>query len=62
MSFKFIKYKLDSEILRVSEQIKGGNSYVYKGHSPSGMTVAIKEYIGDKFRIEQMLSREVESI
>jgi tRNA A-37 threonylcarbamoyl transferase component Bud32 len=62
MSFETFKFILDAGIPTVSERIKGGNSYVYKGHLPNGMTVAIKEYIGDKFRIERMLSREVESI
>ena len=62
MSFKTFKFILDAGIPTVSERIKGGNSSVYKGHLPNGMTVAIKEYIGDKFRIERMLSREVESI
>jgi tRNA A-37 threonylcarbamoyl transferase component Bud32 len=62
MSLKTFKFILDAGIPTVSERIKGGNSSVYKGHLPNGMTVAIKEYIGDKFRIERMLSREVESI
>ena len=62
MSFETFKFILDAGIPTVSERIKGGNSYVYKGHLPNGTTVAIKEYIGDKFRIERMLSREVESI
>lgn len=62
MSFETFKFILGAGIPTVSERIKGGNSYVYKGHLPNGMTVAIKEYIGDKFRIERMLSREVESI
>ena len=62
MSFETFKFILDAGIPTVSERIKGGNSSVYKGHLPNGMTVAIKEYIGDKFRIERMLSREVESI
>jgi tRNA A-37 threonylcarbamoyl transferase component Bud32 len=62
MSFETFKFVLDAGIPTVSKRIKGGNSSVYKGHLPNGMTVAIKEYIGDKFRIERMLSREVESI
>lgn len=62
MSFETFKFILDAGIPTVSERIKGGNSSVYKGHLPNGMTVAIKEYIGDKFRIKRMLSREVESI
>ena len=62
MSFETFKFKLNAGVPAISEQINGGNSSVYKGHLPNGMTVAIKEYIGDKFRIERMLSREVESI
>ena len=62
MSFETFKFVLDSGIPTVSARIIGGNSSVYKGHLPNGMTVAIKEYIGDKFRIERMLSREAESI
>ena len=62
MSFETFKFKLDAGIPAISEQIKGGNSSVYKAHLPNGMTIAIKEYVGDKFRIERMLSREVASI
>ena len=62
MSFETFKFLLDVGTPTISEQFKGGNSSVYKGHLPNGMTIAIKEYIGDKFRIERMLSREVESI
>lgn len=62
MSFETFKFILDAGIPTVSKRIKGGNSSVYKGHLPNGMTVAIKEYVGEKFRIERMLSREVESI
>ena len=62
MSLETFKFKLEAGIPTVSERIKGGNSSVYKGHLPNGMTIAIKEYRGDKFRIERMISREAESI
>ena len=62
MSFETIKFKLDAGIPTITELIKGGNSSVYKAQLPNGMTIAIKEYVGDKFRIERMLSREVDSI
>ena len=62
MSFETFKFKLDAGIPAISEQIKGGNSSVYKAQLPNGMTIAIKEYVGDKFRIERMLSREGASI
>ena len=62
MSLETFKFKLEAGIPTVSERIKGGNSSVYKGHLPNGMTIAIKEYRGDKFRIERMISREVASI
>ena len=62
MSFESIKFKLDAGIPTITELIKGGNSSVYKAQLPNGMTVAIKEYVGDKFRIERMLAREVASI
>ena len=46
----------------VSAEILGGNSSVFKGHLPDGTALAIKEYKGDKQRIERMLSREEKAI
>lgn len=46
----------------VSAEIPGGNSSVFKGHLPDGTALAIKEYKGDKHRIERMLSREEKAI
>ena len=46
----------------VSAEIPGGNSSVFKGHLPDGTALAIKEYKGDKQRIERMLSREEKAI
>ena len=46
----------------VSAEISGGNSSVFKGHLPDGTALAIKEYKGDKQRIERMLSREEKAI
>lgn len=62
MLIKTFKCELEVGVPKISQQIKGGNSTVYKGHLPNGMTLAIKEYKGDKIRIKRMLSREVESI
>jgi tRNA A-37 threonylcarbamoyl transferase component Bud32 len=62
MSFETFKFRLDAGVPAISEQINGGNSSVYKAHLSNGMTLAIKEYVGDKFRIERMISREVASI
>jgi tRNA A-37 threonylcarbamoyl transferase component Bud32 len=46
----------------VSAEISGGNSSVFRGHLPDGTALAIKEYKGDKQRIERMLSREEKAI
>ena len=46
----------------ISAEIPGGNSSVFKGHLPDGTALAIKEYKGDKQRIERMLSREEKAI
>jgi tRNA A-37 threonylcarbamoyl transferase component Bud32 len=46
----------------VSAEIAGGNSSVFKGYLHDGTALAIKEYKGDKQRIERMLSREEETI
>lgn len=62
MSFETFKFKLDAGVPAITEQINGGNSSVYKAQLPNGMTLAIKEYVGDRFRIERMISREVASI
>lgn len=62
MGIKTFRCELEAGIPKISQQINGGNSSVYKGHLPNGMTLAIKEYKGDKIRVERMLSREVGSI
>ena len=62
MSLETRKFILDIGVPIISKRIKGGNSFVFKGHLPNGMTIAIKEYLGDKNRINRMISREVESI
>ena len=46
----------------VSAEIIGGNSSVFKGFLVDGTALAIKEYKGDKQRIERMLSREEKTI
>lgn len=46
----------------VSAEITGGNSSVFKVFLLDGTALAIKEYKGDKRRIERMLSREEKSI
>jgi thiamine kinase-like enzyme len=62
MSLETRKFILNTGVPIISERIEGGNSFVFKGHLPNGMTIAIKEYLGDKFRINRMMSREVESL
>ena len=62
MDIKTFRCELEAGIPKISQQSNGGNSSVYKGHLPNGMTLAIKEYKGDKIRVERMLSREVGSI
>jgi hypothetical protein len=46
----------------VTAEIPGGNSSVLKGYLPDGTPLAIKEYKGDRQRIERMLSREEKTI
>ena len=46
----------------VTAEIPGGHSSVFRGHVPDGTALAIKEYKGDKQRIERMLSREEKAI
>ncbi len=62
MSSQTFKCELELGIPRISKHIQGGNSSVYKGHLPNGMTLAIKKYEGDKIRVDRMLTRELESI
>jgi tRNA A-37 threonylcarbamoyl transferase component Bud32 len=62
MNTKTFKCELELGTPKISEHIQGGNSSVYKGHLPNGMTLAIKKYKGDKTRVERMLTREIESI
>ena len=50
MSTKTFKCELELGIPKISQHIQGGNSSVYKGQLPNGMTLAIKKYKGDKTR------------
>lgn len=56
------RHRLKIGAATVSAEIPGGNSSVFKGHLPDGTALAIKEYKGDKHRIERMLSREEKAI
>ena len=62
MKSEIYPHRLKIGTATVSEEIPGGNSSVFKGHLPDGTALAIKEYKGDKQRIERMLSREEKAI
>lgn len=50
--------KLKIGEVAIQKKISGGNSSVYKGILNDGTLIAVKKYIGDKQRVERMLSRE----
>ena len=62
MKSEIYPHRLKIGTATVSAEIPGGNSSVFKGHLPDGTALAIKEYKGDKQRIERMLSREEKAI
>ena len=62
MKSEIYPHRLKIGTATVSAEIPGGNSSVFKGHLLDGTALAIKEYKGDKQRIERMLSREEKAI
>ena len=62
MKSEIYPHRLKIGTATVSAEIPGGNSSVFRGHLPDGTALAIKEYKGDKQRIERMLSREEKAI
>jgi tRNA A-37 threonylcarbamoyl transferase component Bud32 len=62
MKSKIYPYRLKVGTATIAAEIPGGNSSVFKGYLSDGTALAIKEYKGDKQRIERMLSREEKAI
>jgi hypothetical protein len=62
MKSKIYPHRLKIGTATVTAEIPGGNSSVFKGYLPDGTPLAIKEYKGDRQRIERMLSREEKTI
>lgn len=62
MASKNFLHRLKMGVPEISQEISGGNSSVFKGQLPNGTLLAIKEYKGDRLRIERMLSREERAI
>jgi hypothetical protein len=62
MKSEIYPHRLKIGTATVSAEIPGGNSSVFKGHLLDGTALAIKEYKGEKQRIERMLSREEKAI
>ena len=62
MKSEIYPHRLKIGTATVSAEIPGGNRSVFKGHLLDGTALAIKEYKGDKQRIERMLSREEKAI
>ncbi len=62
MKSKIYSHPLKIGAVTITAEIPGGNSSVFKGYLLDGTPIAIKEYKGDRQRIERMLSREEKSI
>jgi len=62
MKSKIYPHRLKIGKVIVTAEIPGGNSSVFKGYLIDGTPLAIKEYKGDRQRIERMLFREEKTI
>lgn len=62
MKSKIYPHRLKIGTATVTAEISGGNSSVFKGYLVDGTPLAIKEYKGDRQRIDRMLSREEKTI
>jgi hypothetical protein len=62
MKSKIYPHRLKIGKAIVTAEIPGGNSSVFKGFLVDGTPLAIKEYKGDRQRIDRMLTREEKTI